>query len=75
MLSSVPPNCTFEIDDAEKEWTWTKPFDYIFIRLMVGSIADWDKLIRQCYEYTVPQTPNSRLLTNTVQELGTRRLG
>ncbi|KAF5695369.1 methyltransferase [Fusarium denticulatum] len=54
----VPPNCTFEIDDAEKEWTWTKPFDYIFVRLMVGSIADWDKLIRQCFEYT---TPNSAI--------------
>nr|RBQ84080.1 hypothetical protein FVER53263_13267 [Fusarium verticillioides] len=50
----VPPNCTFEIDDAEKEWTWTKPFDYIFVRLMVGSIADWDKLIRQCYDNLEP---------------------
>ncbi|CCT69519.1 related to methyltransferase [Fusarium fujikuroi IMI 58289] len=50
----VPPNCTFEIDDAEKEWTWTKPFDYIFVRLMVGSIADWDKLIRQSYDNLEP---------------------
>ncbi|KAL5588131.1 hypothetical protein FOVSG1_013267 [Fusarium oxysporum f. sp. vasinfectum] len=50
----VPPNCTFEIDDAEKEWTWTKPFDYIFVRLMVGSIADWERLIHQCYENLEP---------------------
>ncbi|KAM0353159.1 hypothetical protein ACHAO7_000080 [Fusarium culmorum] len=45
----VPPNCTFEIDDAEKQWTWTKPFDYIFVRLMSGSISDWDKFTRQCF--------------------------
>ncbi|KAF5548915.1 methyltransferase [Fusarium mexicanum] len=50
----VPPNCTFEIDDAEKEWTWTKPFDYVFVRLMVGSIANWDKLIRQSYDNLKP---------------------
>ncbi|RGP79402.1 hypothetical protein FLONG3_2457 [Fusarium longipes] len=50
----VPPNCTFEIDDAEREWTWTKPFDYIFVRLMSGSIADWDKFTRQCFENLEP---------------------
>ncbi|ESU11837.1 hypothetical protein FGSG_05820 [Fusarium graminearum PH-1] len=47
----VPPNCTFEIDDAEKQWTWTKPFDYIFVRLMSGSISDWDKFTRQCFAF------------------------
>ncbi|RSL40255.1 hypothetical protein CEP53_013487 [Fusarium sp. AF-6] len=50
----VPPNCIFEIEDAEKEWTWTQKFDYIFVRLMVGSIADWDKFTRKCYENLEP---------------------
>jgi SAM-dependent methyltransferase len=52
--SFVPPNCTFEIDDAEQEWTWTKPFDYIFVRLMSGSIADWNKFVRQCFDNLEP---------------------
>lgn len=47
---SVPPNCTFEVDDVEKDWTWSKPFDYIFVRLMAGSFADWDRFTRQCWE-------------------------
>ncbi|KAJ3544246.1 hypothetical protein NM208_g3155 [Fusarium decemcellulare] len=50
----VPPNCTFEIDDAEKEWTWSQKFDYIFVRLMVGSLADWDKFTRKCFENLEP---------------------
>ncbi|KAJ4206942.1 hypothetical protein NW759_014132 [Fusarium solani] len=50
----VPPNCTFEIDDAEKDWTWSQKFDYIFVRLMVGSLADWDKFTRKCFENLEP---------------------
>lgn len=26
---SVPPNCRFEVDDAENEWTFSESFDYI----------------------------------------------
>ncbi|KAF4995732.1 hypothetical protein FGRMN_4939 [Fusarium graminum] len=50
----VPPNCVFEIDDAEKEWTWKQKFDYIFVRLMVGSIADWDNFTKQCFDNLEP---------------------
>ncbi|KAH7171236.1 S-adenosyl-L-methionine-dependent methyltransferase [Dactylonectria macrodidyma] len=50
----VPPNCTFEVDDVEKDWTWSKKFDYIFVRLMVGSFADWDKFTRQCWDFVEP---------------------
>ena len=39
------------MDDLEKEWTWSKPFDYIFSRMMVGSFADWDAYIKQASEY------------------------
>ncbi|KAH6987061.1 S-adenosyl-L-methionine-dependent methyltransferase [Ilyonectria destructans] len=52
--SFVPPNCTFEVDDVEKDWTWTKPFDYIFVRLMAGSFADWDRFTRQCWDSLEP---------------------
>ena len=47
---SVPPNCSFEIDDIEQAWTWTYPFDYIFSRMMVGSFADWDGFVAKAYE-------------------------
>ncbi|CEI69304.1 unnamed protein product [Fusarium venenatum] len=50
----VPPSCTFEIDDAEKEWTWTKPFDFIFVRLMPGCIAGWDKFTGRCFKNLEP---------------------
>ncbi|KAI5459417.1 S-adenosyl-L-methionine-dependent methyltransferase [Mariannaea sp. PMI_226] len=50
----VPPNCTFEVDDVEKDWTWGSKFDYIFVRLMTGSFADWEKFTRQCCDFLEP---------------------
>ncbi|RDW59923.1 hypothetical protein BP6252_13010 [Coleophoma cylindrospora] len=51
----VPPNCKFEVDDVSENWTW-KPesFDYIHIRAMYGSIADWPKLYKQAYDHLAP---------------------
>ncbi|TIC97315.1 Secondary metabolism regulator LAE1 [Colletotrichum higginsianum] len=46
----VPPNCSFEVDDVEKEWTWKEPFDFIFIRCMIGSFASWPDMIAKAYE-------------------------
>jgi SAM-dependent methyltransferase len=50
----VPPNCRFEIDDLEKEWTWSQSFDYIFSRMMVGSFADWDSYVSQAHNHLEP---------------------
>ncbi|KIW44598.1 uncharacterized protein PV06_03056 [Exophiala oligosperma] len=51
----VPPNCSFEIDDAEAEWTWDEAtFDYIHNRNFVCAIRDWPKLIRQCFQFVKP---------------------
>ena len=33
-LSSVPPNCHFEIDDAEDEWAFSYKFEYIHGRTL-----------------------------------------
>ncbi|KAI1382728.1 S-adenosyl-L-methionine-dependent methyltransferase [Hypoxylon trugodes] len=52
--SFVPPNCSFEIDDLEKDWTFSRKFDYIFTRLMAGSFADWDRFVGQCYDFLEP---------------------
>ncbi|KAF6805650.1 hypothetical protein CSOJ01_09375 [Colletotrichum sojae] len=51
---SVPPNVRFEIDDLEEEWTVSKPFDYIFSRMMNSSIKDWAAFMKQAYNHLEP---------------------
>ncbi|KAK2041973.1 methyltransferase domain-containing protein [Colletotrichum somersetense] len=50
----VPPNVRFEIDDVEEDWTFSTPFDYIHSRMMTGSIRDWKRFIKQCYDNLNP---------------------
>ena len=54
ILIQVPPNLQFEIDDVEDEWRYSRPFDYIHIRAMGGSIRDWPKLMQQAYQNLRP---------------------
>ena len=44
-------NCTFEVDDLDKDWTWTKPFDFIFNRVMAGSFEDYDVYISKAFKF------------------------
>ena len=46
----VPPNLSFEIDDIESEWNYSAKFDLIHTRHMDFSIADWPKLMNQCFK-------------------------
>lgn len=48
----MPPNCVFELDDLLQEWTWSEPFDFIYLRHMLGSFDDegWDTLYKRCFE-------------------------
>lgn len=50
----VPPNLQFLVDDAEAEWTFEKNFDFIHIRNMGGSIADWPALLERCLAHLNP---------------------
>ncbi|GAB1315639.1 hypothetical protein MFIFM68171_05849 [Madurella fahalii] len=50
----VPPNCSFEIDDLEKEWTWSKPFDFIISRFMTGSFADNAAIVKKAFDHLEP---------------------
>ncbi|KAK2054070.1 methyltransferase domain-containing protein [Colletotrichum caudatum] len=50
----VAPNCTFEVDDVEKEWLWKDPFDFIFIRSMISCFASWPDIIAKAYENLEP---------------------
>lgn len=38
------------MDDVEQEWHEPEPYDFIHCRYMAGSIKDWPKLVRQCYQ-------------------------
>jgi hypothetical protein len=50
----VPPNCSFELDDIEADWTWKEgTADFIFARDLIVSIRDFPRLIDQCYKYGV----------------------
>jgi Methylase involved in ubiquinone/menaquinone biosynthesis len=51
----VPPNVRFEIDDANQEWTWPEnEFDFIHLRTMLGTIADWKKFYQEAYRCCKP---------------------
>ena len=47
----LPPNVEFIIDDAEEPWRFPQKFDFVHVRMMVGSIGSWPNLFRHCYEY------------------------
>ncbi|KAJ5720493.1 uncharacterized protein N7483_008427 [Penicillium malachiteum] len=51
-INWLPPNCQFEVDDLVREWTWSMPFDFIFLRHMLGSFDQegWATLYKRCYE-------------------------
>ncbi|EFX00614.1 methyltransferase domain containing protein [Grosmannia clavigera kw1407] len=50
----VPPNCSFEIDDLEKQWTWNRPFDFIFCRMMAGSFSDNKSIVQKAFNHLEP---------------------
>ncbi|KAF8422980.1 S-adenosyl-L-methionine-dependent methyltransferase [Tirmania nivea] len=51
----VPPNCKFEVDDMEEEWTYPNDhFDYIHMRSLSGSFSDWEFVLKNAYDATKP---------------------
>ena len=48
--SVAPANLRFEIDDCCSAWVYPENhFDYIHIRMLFASVADWPALYRECY--------------------------
>ncbi|EXJ54243.1 hypothetical protein A1O7_09580 [Cladophialophora yegresii CBS 114405] len=43
-------NVKFEVQDLESGWPRRRPYSFIFGRQLGGSIVDWPRLIRQCYD-------------------------
>jgi len=45
--SIAPANLFFELDDAQKEWTYTEPFDFIHLRGLTGAFRDWTAIYKE----------------------------
>lgn len=55
MISSVPPNLKFIVDNFEDEWVYgNKRFDFIHARYLAGSVKDFRRLLEQCYKLSYP---------------------
>lgn len=52
--SSVPPNCCFEIDDAEDEWVYGQEFDYIHGRLLALCFNDGAAVFKKAFNALAP---------------------
>ncbi|KAI5778079.1 S-adenosyl-L-methionine-dependent methyltransferase [Geopyxis carbonaria] len=49
------PNCAFEVDDVELEWTYPpNRFDLIYCRSMSQSIREWPELMKSFFRHTKP---------------------
>ena len=49
--TSVPPNVVFQIDDAQDGWTFTEPFDLIYMRGMAGAFSDWPLIYAEAFQH------------------------
>ncbi|KZF22456.1 S-adenosyl-L-methionine-dependent methyltransferase [Xylona heveae TC161] len=51
----APPNLRFEIDDCCSEWTYPEnSLDFIHVRCLYGSIADWPAFYQECLRHLRP---------------------
>ncbi|TVY45158.1 putative methyltransferase [Lachnellula occidentalis] len=50
----VPPNCQFEIDDAEDEWSWSQKFDFIHGRMLFTCFKNPADLFHQAFASLKP---------------------
>jgi len=50
----TPPNCHFEVDDAEDPWLFTHKFDYIHGRALATCFKSHIPVINSAFEFTRP---------------------
>ena len=50
----APPNCKWEVEDFENEWTFKQKFDFVHGRMLLTSVADFPRLMRQTYDALQP---------------------
>jgi SAM-dependent methyltransferase len=51
---SVPPNCSFRIDDAEDEWVYPCKFDFIHGRALISCFKDPAQVVSSIYAHLNP---------------------
>ncbi|KAF2841007.1 S-adenosyl-L-methionine-dependent methyltransferase [Patellaria atrata CBS 101060] len=53
--NSIPPNCNFEVDDANSEWTYPENhFDLVYVRGLNGAVDDWSVFYKEAYRCIAP---------------------
>ncbi|KAI4148838.1 MAG: hypothetical protein L6R39_002668, partial [Caloplaca ligustica] len=51
----VPPNCSFEVDDAGQEWTYPpNHFDLVHTRIMNAFLTDWPAFFTSAFYHLKP---------------------
>lgn len=50
----VPPNCHFEVDDAEDEWIFSQKFDYIHGRMLGSCFGSHIKVFESAFNFLRP---------------------
>jgi methyltransferase family protein len=50
----VPPNCHFEIDDAEDEWIFSEKFEYIHGRALFTCFKDPKQVVAEAFKSLQP---------------------
>ena len=50
----VPPNCSFEVDDADDEWIFNQSFDYIHLRLVFHGFKSHQGVMRSAFTNMAP---------------------
>ncbi|KAL8831340.1 MAG: hypothetical protein Q9170_005333 [Blastenia crenularia] len=56
-LRDFPPNCSFVKGNFEQSWTFKgseERFDFIYARMLMAGINDWQGLFRRCYDRLRP---------------------
>ncbi|KAM5384601.1 hypothetical protein ACJZ2D_001346 [Fusarium nematophilum] len=58
----VPPNCRFEVDDINQEWTYPEDkFDLVHLRGLTGCIPDWTKFYEKAIKFAAFLLPVWRI--------------
>lgn len=47
--SWAPPNVSFEVNDCCDPWVFHTKFDYVHVRAMYGSVADWSAFYAEVF--------------------------
>lgn len=50
----IPANCEFQVDDAENDWTFFEPFNYIHARAMVTCFKDNRAICQKIFDNLAP---------------------